>query len=465
MGWLCFVLACRVSLKSGAPFKEGGHNICCKQILGLSLRNLLIGHETRDIQGRFTMRNIRIFGLALALLLGVGVNAHAAGPKAEVIHWWTSGGESAAVKKLAEAYEAAGGVWMDTAIALGEQARSVTINRIVGGNPPTAAQFNTSKQFLDLVEQGMLNNVDDVALRDGWDKFLPETVLSAVRVNGHYYAVPVDIHMPTWIWYSKTAFKKAGIANEPKTMDELFAALDKLKAAGLIPLAHGGQSWQDSIVFTSVLANVGGKDLYLKVLRDRDAAAINSDAFKKVLTTFKRLHTYIDAGSPGRNWNDATAMLITGRAGVQIMGDWAKGEFELARKTPGKDFGCIAGFGADSPYIIQGDVLVFPKTTNPETVKAQQLMATVTTAPATQVEFSKKKGSIPIRTDVDASKMDICAQQGIAIMKDKSRQLGNGEIFLSPDQNGALSDILTAYWNKDMPAEKVQRDIASALRN
>jgi glucose/mannose transport system substrate-binding protein len=136
--------------------------------------------------------------------------------------------------------------WVDMAVALGEQARAVAINRIVGGNPPTAAQFNTSKQFLDIVEQGMLTPMDEVALRDGWDKFLPEIVLNAVRVKGHYYAVPVNIHMPTWLWYSKAALQAAGVAAEPKSMDELFAALDKLKAAGLVGLAHGGQSWQDN---------------------------------------------------------------------------------------------------------------------------------------------------------------------------------------------------------------------------
>ena len=163
------------------------------------------------------------------------------------------------------------------AVALGEQARAVAINRIVGGNPPTAAQFNTSKQYRDIIEQGMLNNMDEVALRDGWDKFLPETVLNVIRVKGHYYAVPVTIHMPTWIWYSKAAFKQAGIAAEPKTMDELFAALDKLKAAGLVPLAHGGQAWQENIIFTAVLANLGGREMYLKVLRDRDAATIQGD--------------------------------------------------------------------------------------------------------------------------------------------------------------------------------------------
>ncbi len=402
--------------------------------------------------------------LAATLTVALGTVAHAAGTRAEVIHWWTSGGESAAVKVFSDAYTATGGVWVDTAVALGEQARSVAINRIVGGNPPTMAQFNTSKQFLDVVEQGMLNNVDEVAIRDGWDKFLPETVLNVVKVKGHYYAAPVDIHMPTWFWYSKAAFKKAGITAEPKSMDELFAALDKLKAAGLIALAHGGQPWQENTVFTAVLANVGGTELYLKVMRDRDPKAIAGEDFKKVLLAYKRLQSYVDKGSPGRNWNDATALLITGKAGVQIMGDWAKGEFTLAHQVPGKDYGCIAGFGPKSPYIIQGDVFVFPKTTNPEQIKAQKVLAGLMLAPATQVAFSNKKGSIPVRTDVDSSKMDICAQQGLAIMKDKSRHLGNGEVYLNPDQNGSLADILTAYWNKSIPVEKVQKDIASALK-
>jgi glucose/mannose transport system substrate-binding protein len=390
--------------------------------------------------------------------------AQNAPPRAEVIHWWTSGGESAAVKTLADAYRGAGGVWVDMAVALGEQARAVTINRLVGGNPPTAAQFNTSRQYLDIVEQGLLNPVDDIAARDGWDKFLPEAVLSVVRVKGHYYAVPVTIHMPTWIWYSKAAFRQAGIAAEPKTMDELFVALDRLKAAGLIPLAHGGQSWQDNIAFTAVLTNLGGRELYLKVLRDRDPAAIQSEAFRNVLLTFKRLQGYVDKGSPGRNWNDATALLINGKAGIQFMGDWAKGEFTLANQVAGRDYGCIAGFGPNSPYIIQGDVLVFPKTNKPDAMRAQKLLASVVTQPATQVAFAIKKGSIPIRTDVDASGMDLCAQMGIAIMKDKSRQLGNGEVYLTPDQNGALADVLTAFWNRNIPVEKVQRDIIAALR-
>lgn len=411
------------------------------------------------------MVTVRKLAAACAwLCAAASAQAAQTAPRAEVIHWWTSGGESAAVKQVAQAYRNAGGVWIDTAIAGGDQSRAVTINRIVGGNPPTAAQFNTSKQFLDVIEQDMLNNVDSVARAHDWDKILPEPIIDVIKVQGHYYAVPLNIHMQTWIWYSKAAFQKAGITREPASIPELFKALDKLKAAGLVPLAHGGQSWQETILFSAMLANMGGRDFYLKVLRDRDQAAIKSPRFRDVLLNFKRLKSYVDANSPGRNWNDATAMVISGKAGFQIMGDWAKGEFTAAGQSAGRQYGCIAGLGPASPYLIQGDVFVFPRTSDPAVIKAQNLLAGVAAQPELQVAFSKLKGSIPVRTDVDTAQLDPCAQKGIEIIRDRSRQLGVSEVYLTPDQNGALQDILTAYWNMPVPVEKVQRSIANALK-
>jgi glucose/mannose transport system substrate-binding protein len=403
--------------------------------------------------------------LASALALGAFTAAHAQANRAEVMHWWTSGGESAAVKELANAYTQAGGTWVDSAIAGGEQARSAAVNRMVGGTPPTAAQFNTSKQFLDLIDQGMLNNVDVVAQKNDWDKILPTPILNSIKIKGHFYAVPVDIHMPAWFWYSKAAFAKAGIAAEPKTPDEFFAALDKLKAAGLVPLAFGGQPWQEKITFYAWLANVGGPDMYMKLYRDKDVNLPATPQFKQVLASFKKLHNYVDAGSPNRNWNDATAMVISGKAGVQIMGDWAKGEFATAHLTAGKEFGCFPGFGARSPYLVAGDVFVFPKITDAAQVKSQQLLATVFTSPATQVAFSNKKGSIPIRTDVDIKSLDLCAQQGVTIMKDVSRQLPTPEMLISPDLEGSLQDVITKFWNTGESVDDAAKAIAAALKN
>lgn len=404
-------------------------------------------------------------GLALTLAFGVATLAHAQANRAEVLHWWTSGGESAAVKELANAYTQAGGTWVDSAIAGGEQARAAAVNRMVGGTPPTAAQFNTSKQFLDLIDSDLLNNVDVVAAKNNWDKILPAPILNSIKIKGHFYAVPVDIHMPAWFWYSKAAFAKAGIAAEPKTPDEFFADLDKLKAAGIVPLAFGGQPWQEKITFYAWLAHVGGPDMYMKLYRDKDTAMVQGPQFKAVLASFKRLHNYVDAGSPNRNWNDATAMVISGKAGVQIMGDWAKGEFATAHQTAGKEFGCFPGFGPKSPYLVAGDVFVFPKTTDAAQVKSQQLLATVFTSPATQVAFSNKKGSIPIRTDVDIKGLDACAQLGVSIMKDVSRQLPTPEMLITPDLEGALQDVITKFWNTNESVDDAAKAMAAALKS
>jgi glucose/mannose transport system substrate-binding protein len=279
---------------------------------------------------------------------------------------------------------------------------------------------------------------------------LPAPIISSIKIKGHYYAAPINIHMPSWLWYSKAVLQKAGVA-EPKSVDEFFAALDKLKASGVTPLALGGQPWQEALTFNAMLTFVGGRDLYMKFYGDRDAAAVDSPAFRKVLTSYRKLKDYTDAGAPGRNWNDATSMVITGKAGFQLMGDWAKGEFSAANQTAGKEYGCIAGFGPNSPYMIGGDVFVFPKTKDPETAKAQMLLATVMTSKATQVAFNVKKGSVPIRTDVDASAMDACAQLGLQILKDSTRHLPSSNQLLSPDAVGAVQDVVTKFFNAPSP--------------
>ncbi len=405
---------------------------------------------------------IKLKHIAIAAALAASNAAHA--QKAEVIHWWTSGGESAAVKELADAYQKAGGTWVDAAVAGGENARAAAINRIAGGNPPTAAQFNTSKQYHDVIAEGKLNDIDVVAIKEGWDKWLPKPIVDSIKVNGHYYAVPVNIHNPSWFWYSKSALQKAGVLSEPKTMDEFFAALDKLKAAGITPLALGGQSWQEFITFYTIVLDVGGKDAYLKFFRDHDVASVNAEPMRKALTALKKLHGYVDAGSPGRNWNDATAMVINGTAGFQIMGDWAKGEFGSAKQTAGKEYGCFAGFGANAPYMVAGDVFVFPKTTDKAAIEAQHKLATVFTSPVAQIAFNNKKGSIPMRTDVDTSKMDLCARAGVEAMKDPARQVANPDALMAPDMIGTVQDVITKFWNANQSIDDAVKALQGALK-
>jgi glucose/mannose transport system substrate-binding protein len=407
------------------------------------------------------MKNINMSLLA-TLIAGLGISSPALAQKAEVIHWWTSGGESAALKQLAEGYNKAGGQWVDNAIAGGDNARAAALNRIAGGNPPTASQFNTSKQYHELIDAGLLADVDEVAAKEGWDQWMPGPIKNVIKKNGHYYAVPVNIHSGTWFWYSKAVLAKAGVT-EPKTEAEFWTALDKIKASGQTAFAQSGTLAYERATFNATLLHMGGRDMYMKFYGDKDANTVKSPAFKTVLEKFKKLRSYTDAGVAGRSWNDTTALLVTDKAGFQTVGDWAKGEFLAAGKTAGKEFGCFQGWGPKAPYMVSGDVFVLPKTSNKEAIAAQQLLAKVITSPATQVAFNMKKGSIPIRPDVDASGMDICAQAGVIALKDPARATPDPSMLMAPDIFGNVSDVITKFWNTDIKVEDAQGMFVKAL--
>jgi glucose/mannose transport system substrate-binding protein len=384
--------------------------------------------------------------LAFTAMLALAVPANAEDLRAEVIHWWTSGGESAAVKVFADQFQAAGGTWVDTAIAGGANARTAAINRTVGGSPPTAMQLNTGKQFDDLVENELLASVDAQAAAQNWKAILPPSFLQAVTRNGHEYAVPVNIHGQNWLFYSTEALAKSGV-QPPTNWDDLFQVLDKMKAAGLIPLAFSGQKNWERNLFNNVMVGRGGRDLFVAFWGKRDTAAVRGPEFRKIAETFQRLHGYVDPGSPGRNWNDATSLVIQGKAGMQFMGDWAKGEFTAAGQTPGKEYGCTVLSDHGIAYVMGGDVFVFPRLNDVNQTKAQQLLARVLLEPDTQIKFAQKKGSIPVRLDVDTTSLDVCARKASGWIHDASAQVPANEMLSPPALTGAVEDLISQYWN------------------
>ena len=62
-----------------------------------------------------------------------------------------------------------------------------------------------------------------------------------------------------------------------------------------------------------------------------------------------------------QDWNQATNLVITGKAGGQIMGDWAQGEFQVAGQVAGKDYTCLPGLGVNEIISTGGDAFYFPQ--------------------------------------------------------------------------------------------------------
>jgi glucose/mannose transport system substrate-binding protein len=391
--------------------------------------------------------------LAAAAVVVAGTSVMAG--EVEVLHYWTSGGEAKSVVELKKIMQAKGHVWKDFAVAGGggDNAATVLKSRVVSGNPPAAAQIK-GPAIQEWAAEGVLANLDATAKAEKWDSLLPKVVADVMKYKGSYVAVPVNVHRVNFIWANPDVLKKAGVAAMPKTYDEFFAAADKIKKAGLIAVAHGGQNWQDFTTFEDVVLGVGGPAFYNDALVKLDPKALGSDTMKKSFETFRKIKSYTDAASSGRDWNLATAMVMKGEAGFQFMGDWAKGEFLAAGKVPGKDFLCAAAPGTSNAYTFNVDSFAMFKLKSAESQKAQADLAATIMGTEFQEVFNLNKGSIPIRLNMSLAKFDDCAKLSSKDFVDTAKTGGlvpsaaHG-IAIKPAAEGAIKDVVSQFWNDD----------------
>ncbi len=394
--------------------------------------------------------------------------AHAG--EVEVLHWWTSGGEKRAADTLQRLVEEQGHTWKNFAVAGGggEAAMTVLKTRAVSGNAPAAAQIK-GPDIQEWGELGLLTDLNDVAEKAKWDDLLPKQVSTAMKYEGDYVAVPVNVHRVNWLWINPDVFEKAG-AKPPQSLDELFTAADKLKAAGFIPLAHGGQPWQDGTVFEDLALAILGPEDFRKAFVDLDRDVLSGNKMVEAFEALKKLRGYIDNNAAGRDWNSATAMVMNGKAGMQIMGDWAKSEWSAANKIAGEDYQCLPFPGTQGSFTYNIDSLAMFRLSKEDDRQAQEDLARTVLEPEFQQFFNQNKGSIPVRIDQDMSEFDVCAQQSMRDFKASAQgpglvpSMAHGMAASSYVQ-GAVFDVVTNFFN-DPAADpkKAAQQLAAAIQ-
>jgi glucose/mannose transport system substrate-binding protein len=399
--------------------------------------------------------------------LAAVVSTPAWAAEVEVMHWWTSGGEQAAVSVFANEFNAQGDTWVDTAIAGGPNARAAMMQRTLGGDPPDAAQFNPGRQYEELIEAGLLLDLTELAEAEGWaDVVRPAKILEPCIKDGRVWCVPVNIHSWQWGWASIPVFEQSGV-EMPGNLDEFLAAAPAIQEAGFIPFAIGGESWQHSGAMDVVILSTIGKEGYLRLYQDRDLDYARGPEVAKALETWRALTSYIDDGSGNRNWNDTTNLVITDQAALQIMGDWARGEFAIAGEVPGEDYECLPGGPADHAYLdTGGDIFLFPKQDDPEVEAAQLRLASLMISPRVQVLFNLAKGSLPVRGDIDLSAADSCMQKGLEILSQPENVIPSQNNFFTEDTSGAMDDLWAEFsFDRDMTIEDAQERLATIIEN
>ena len=405
---------------------------------------------------------------ATAAVSIISATAGFAGPEAEVLHWWTSGGEAKSVAVLQEEFASKGGTWTDMPVAGGggDAAMTALRARVLSGNAPTAVQLK-GPAIQEWYEEGVLADISSVAQANGWADVLPASIAGHMKCEGTWCAAPVNVHRIDWIWANAAILEANGIAM-PSTWAEFNAAAEKLQAAGITPLAHGGQAWQDATVFEAVALGVGGAEFFQKAFVELDEATLTSDTMKAVFDQMRTMRGFVDSNFSGRDWNLATAMVMNGEAAFQIMGDWGKGEFLAAGKQPGKDFLCASTPGEGFLYNV--DSFAMFDVAGEDKTAGQLLLAELIVGKNFQKVFNLNKGSIPARTDVALDEFDSCAHTSAKDMADSN---AGGSLLpsyahgmaLRGAQSGAITDVVTSHFNSDMSSDDAVQMLLQAVQN
>ncbi len=411
---------------------------------------------------------MRHFLLAGTAALAISAGMARAEESVEVLHWWTAGGEAAALNVLKDNLAKEGVAWKDMPVAGGSGVQAMTAlrARVTAGDSPTAVQM-LGFDIRDWAEMGVLANLDDLAEKQGWGNVIPAALQEFSKYDGHWIAAPVNVHSTNWLWINKAALDKAG-GKVPANIDELFALLDAFKAQGIIPLAHGGQGWQDGTLWEAVVLSVGGPDFYKKAVLEADPEALGGDTMRTVFDDMTKLRSYFDTSFSGRDWNLSSALVIEGKAGAQEMGDWAKGEFLRAGQKPGEDFVCIRFPGTQGSVLFNSDQFVMFEQDDAGKTEAQLKLASAVEDPAFQIAFNTVKGSVPARTDVPDTDFDDCAKKG---MKDVVEASASGN-FMGSLAHGygqpaavkeAVFDVVTQHLNGQITTDEALKRLPEAV--
>ncbi len=332
----------------------------------------------------------------------VVLNNNQPGGDLEIFSWW-AGDEgpalAALIKVFKKHYPNVNVINATVTGGSGVNAKAVLKTRMLGGAPPDSFQVHAGQELIGTwVIANRMVDLTPLFKQQGWMKVFPKDLLNLIGTKDGIWSVPVNIHRSNVMWYVPDNLKKWGVT-VPATWDEFFKEADKLQAQGIIPLALA-QAWTVNHLWESVALGVLGADNYEALWKGN--LSWTDPKVVKVWETMDRVLKYTNKDAASLSWQQATDMVVKGKAAFNIMGDWASGYMSTTLKlTPKKDYGWAPSPGTSGNFIFLADSFGLPVgAKNPDATVA---WLKVCGSKEGQDAFNPLKGSISARTDSDLS--------------------------------------------------------------
>lgn len=346
--------------------------------------------------------------------------------KVEVFSWWTGGGEAAGLDAMIKIFKAKYPdiEFINAAVAggAGTNARAVLATRLQANDPPDSWQAHAGQEIIGTyVKANQIEPLNFLYEQNGWLSVMPDTLIPLISEGGNIYSVPVNIHRANVLWYNPGILQENGIDPASLTsLDAWFAAMDQLKAKGILALSMGEQWTAMHLMETILLASLG-TDKYNDLWTGK--TDWGSAEVKKALEDFKKTLSYVNSDASTLSWQDASQLVVNGDAAFNVMGDWTEGYFKELGKAPRTGFGWMPVPGTQGNFQFLSDS--FTLAANAPHRDAAIAWLTICGSKEGQDAFNPVKGSIPARKDGDRSLYDEYLQSA---MDDWSRDKITGSL-------------------------------------
>jgi len=326
------------------------------------------------------------------------------GNEVEVFTWWAEGSEKTGLDALVKVFneQSPDIKFVNGAVAggAGSDAKNVLASRLQTNDPPGTFQAHAGAELTDYIENGQIEDLTSMYEENGWNDQFPDTLLERLQQDGKIYSVPSNIHRANVVWANPVVLEEAGVDPTATyaTLDDWIADLEKIKAAGAIPLSIATDWTQVHLLETVLLADLGVEGYSGLWDGSTDWAGPEvSDA----LDDYKTLLDMTNEDRQSLDWPDATQLVIDGEAAFNVMGDWAVAAFEEQDKALGTDYLAYPVPGTDGVFDFLADSFTLPVgAPDPENTEA---WLKAVASPEGQEAFNKAKGSIPANTEAETA--------------------------------------------------------------
>jgi len=275
--------------------------------------------------------------------------------------------------------------------------------RIASGDAPDLFDGNGYVANAGYVEPGYVLDLSDTGLIDS---VLPQFQVAG-QYNGKAYGLPT-LAQATGMIYNKAVFEKAGIANPPKTLDELQQAIDKIRALGVTPIATGFKDvWVSHQMFWDVLgqnANGGDFEQWYQDMVSAKATFSTNEGLKKSFALLDLVKGNTFDRPLASDINNMMNNLATDKAGIAFQGVWTYPS-NIVNINPDAPLGLAPIPISNNPedavmlYSAQGVMFVSKDTKKAE--EAKSFLKWLTSKAGVEVYTAVNNQASPFKTDAE----------------------------------------------------------------